>query len=390
MMRRRHLLHLIDTMNPAAGGPSEAVRALFAYAPAAYTGEVVSLDEPGAVFLKGYPFPIHALGSGRTRLSYSPRLGQWLAENRHRFDGILVNGLWRYVSFAAWRASLHGTPYIVFIHGMLDPYFKRRYPLKHLQKWVYWLLSEYWVLRAARRVLFTTEEECRLARSSFWLHRWTALVLPLGAGRPHAAEVLLTAAFQAHSPALRGQRFLLFLGRIHPKKGCDLLLASFLRLAATDPDLHLVLAGPDDHNWASELQQPILAAGLEDRVHWTGMLTGDVKWGAFYASEAFILPSHQENFGIAVAEALACGRPVLLTDRINIAPEIARDGAGLMEPDTPGGIDRLLSRWIATQPEARRSMGKRALETFNLRYDMEQNAPRILALFDHLSPEREP
>jgi glycosyltransferase involved in cell wall biosynthesis len=72
------------------------------------------------------------------------------------------------------------------------------------------------------------------------------------------------------------------------------------------------------------------------------MLKGDVKWGAFYASEAFALPSHQENFGIAVAEALACGKPALLADKVNIAPQIAADGAGLMQPDTQEGTDELL------------------------------------------------
>ncbi len=80
------------------------------------------------------------------------------------------------------------------------------------------------------------------------------------------------------------------------------------------------------------------------------MVTGDAKWGAFFASEAFILPSHQENFGIAVAEALACGKPVLLADKVNIAEDIAEDGAGLMEMDTADGTLQLLERWIAMSP----------------------------------------
>ena len=88
------------------------------------------------------------------------------------------------------------------------------------------------------------------------------------------------------------------------------------------------MAGPDQQNWSSELQGMAQEAGLSDRVHWPGMLTGYAKWGAFYASEAFVLPSHQENFGIAVAEALGCGRGVLLSDKVNIAAQIVADGAG--------------------------------------------------------------
>ena len=143
---------------------------------------------------------------------------------------------------------------------------------------------------------------------------------------------------------------MLFLGRIHRKKGCDLLIDSFIKLASLDPGLHLVMAGPDQQNWSADLQAQVAAAGLTPRVHWPGMLHGDVKWGALCAAECFILPSHQENFGIAVAEALACSRPVLLADKVNIAPEIAADGAGLMQPDTPEGTDTLLRTWIDMSP----------------------------------------
>ncbi len=134
----------------------------------------------------------------------------------------------------------------------------------------------------------------------------------------------------------------LFLGRIHRKKGCDMLIDAFAKVAADDPDLYLVMAGPDQQQWSAKLKQTAANLGIKNRVFWPGMVTGDAKWGAFYGSEAFILPSHQENFGIAVAEALACGKPVLLADKVNIAEEIAEDGAGLMELDTPDGTLQLL------------------------------------------------
>ncbi|ADW68401.1 glycosyltransferase [Granulicella tundricola] len=378
----KRILHVIETLDPAAGGPTESVRALITFGPANYIGEAVTLDEPDAPFLKTYPFPVHALGKGKTSLGYSRKLDQWLAANRDRFDGVVVNGLWRYISFAAWRAVRGRKPYVVFPHGMLDPYFKRRYPLKHLKKWVYWLLSEYWVLKGAYRVLFTTTEESQLAEESFWLHDWNGFIVPLGASRPPADGALLKDAFYTQFPELRGKRFVLFLGRIHRKKGCDMLIESFVRLAATDPELHLVMAGPDQQGWSAELQATVAAAGLSDRVHWPGMLKGEVKWGSLFASEVFILPSHQENFGIAVAEAMACGRAVLLADKVNIAPEIAADGAGLMETDTQAGTDRLLERWIAMSLPERAEMERKALDCFSRRYDMHTNAVTIITLFD--------
>ena len=77
------------------------------------------------------------------------------------------------------------------------------------------------------------------------------------------------------------------------------------------------------------------------------MLRGDPKWGALYGAEAFILPSHQENFGIAVADALSCGAIPLISDKVNIASDVAADGAAIVEPDTLDGTHRLLERFLA-------------------------------------------
>ncbi len=360
------------------------------YRPPGYEAEVVTLDNPDAPFLNDFPFPIHAMG-GKHKHWYSPRLIPWLIANRDRFDGVLVHGLWEFTGLAALLA-IHGhRPYMVFTHGMLDPYFKRRYPFKHIKKWFYWASVQYWVLRAADRVLFTTKIERDLATKSFWLWHWDPMVVSYGAD-PQLPELeKLLPAFYLRCPELRsnkdGQRFLLFLGRIDPKKGCDLLLEAFAAVAGRHPNLHLVMAGPDKSHWREKLQATADQAGIGDRVHWPGMLLDDAKWGAFAACEAFILPSHQENFGIAVAEALACGRPVLISDQVNIAPEIADDGAGLVEPDTLEGTIRLLERWLALDEEQREAMQEQALLTFAKRYDMRRNSALILRTFERLREE---
>lgn len=376
------ILHIIGTLDPAAGGPSESVRVLLSFGPIGYTGEVVTLDSPSATFYADIKYPIHALGPTGSTYGYNRKLYRWLVENRDRFDGVVVNGLWQYCGLAAWLALRGKKPYVVFSHGMLDPYFKKSFPLKHAKKWVYWTLAEYWVLRGAYRVLFTTKEESRLAEQSFWLHRWNGTVVPYGANRPPKDGDTLREAFYAEQPAMRGKRFMLFLGRIHRKKGCDMLIESFTKLASLDLDLHLMMAGPDQQGWSAGLKQMVAKAGLNGRVHWPGMINGDAKWGAFFASEVFILPSHQENFGIAVAEAMACKRAVLLGDKVNIAPEIAEDHAGLMEPDTQVGTDNLVRKWMQMTTGEREAMGEQAYITFNNRYDMKKNAVTIIRMFE--------
>jgi glycosyltransferase involved in cell wall biosynthesis len=136
----------------------------------------------------------------------------------------------------------------------------------------------------------------------------------------------------------------------------------------------LVLAGPAEDLYAHRLQRLDAQLGMTDSLHWPGMLQGDQKWGAFQAADAFVLASHQENFGIAVAEALSCSTPVLLTHPVNIAADIAAAGAGLVEPDTVAGITILLRRWLALDPAARAAMSTEARRCFLERYEISNAA----------------
>lgn len=342
--------------------------------------EIAALDDPGAPWANEMPCPLHLLGP--TRLGayrYAPRLLPWLMANLSRFDAVIVDGLWQYHGLACRRAArATGTPYFVFTHGMLDPWFRHRYPLKHFKKWLYWPWADYRLLRDADAVLFTTEEERLASRKSFWLYRARERVVSFGTpGPPQGNPDLEREAFLARFPQLRNRRFLLFLGRIHPKKGCDLLLEAFARIADRDPELLLVFAGPDPHG-----QRDALHARVRDldtsRVIWTGMLTGPSKWGAFRTTEAFVLPSHQENFGVAVVEALACRTPVLISNKVNIWREIEAGGAGLVSDDTLAGTILLLQRWIELDPADRAVLAERAENVFRSRFHVDQAVQRLL------------
>ena len=382
-----HILHIIESLDPALGGPAEGVRLLLSITSEQWTGEVVTVDDPASSFLRGLPFPVHALGPARGTLSITCKLYPWLWSNRHRFNGFLVNGLWQ-CGLATMLAAGRTTPYMVFPHGMLDPYFKRRHAIKHLKKALYWYPVEFWVLRNAARVLFITETERVLAEKTFALWKWKAAIVPYSVHPPDLPEAEYSAAFRAAVPDLDGRRFLLFLGRIHPKKGCDLLVKAFCETAQADPELHLLMAGPSEA-WAQGLQAMAAAAGLADRVHWPGMLRGPSKWGAFLASEAFILPSHQENFGIAVAEALACSRPVLLSDQVNIASIIGDAGCSLIEPDTLEGTRNLLRRWTSLTPQERDHMSAAAGRCFHTRFDLHSSVEHLIALFKSAQRNRD-
>ncbi len=341
--------------------------------------EVVTLDDPRADFVGEYSLKVHALGPSRGSYGYNPSLVPWLRANARRYDAVVVNGLWQYHSFATWRA-LHGTevPYFVFTHGMLDPWFKRTYPLKHVKKWLYWPWADYRVLRDARAVLFTSEEERLQAGRSFWLYRAAERVVAYGTTPPPTNAAELRGKFLDTHPQLKGRRNFLFLSRIHEKKGCDLLIRAFAAVAAAEPDWHLIVAGPDQSGWAGQLKELAHSLGLEGRVSWPGMLRNDDKWGAFYSAEAFLLPSHQENFGIAVAEALGCGIPVLISDKVNIWREVQSSGAGLVAPDSLAGTTDLLSRWRSMSAAEHLTMGARARELFHNTFTVDSMARSLL------------
>ena len=379
------ILHAIPSVDARSGGPIEGVKQMGAILVGmGHQVEVASLDAPDDPWVQEFPLPLHALGP--TRLGgfrYSKRWTPWMRDNAHRFDAVIVDGLWQYHGLGTWRALRGtGTPYHVFTHGMLDPWFKRQYPLKHLKKWLYWPWAEYRVLRDAASVLFTCEEERRQARESFWLYRCRETVVPFGTRLPPQDGESLRHRFLNAHPELRGKRLILFLGRIHEKKGCDLLVSAFCRLAPAHPDLHLVMVGPDDAGAVPGFLAQARQSGLAQQVSWLGMLSGDDKWGAFHACDAFSLPSHQENFGIAVAEAMGCAKPVLISNKVNIWREIEAGGGGLVGDDTLEGTLKTLERWLALTPEQSAEMGRQAHATFIHRFTVEAMAEGMLNLVE--------
>ncbi|RRA49642.1 glycosyltransferase [Acidipila sp. EB88] len=378
------LLHVIHDLSPAAGGPQENLLQLSkGYREVGVELEVLSLDTAGSPYLGRYPFPVHAVGAVKSTFGYSAAARRWLQQNAKNYDAVIIDGLWQYPGIAARKAARSaGVPYLVFPHGMLDPWFRKRYPLKHLKKLIFWRLFQYPVLRDAACVIFTTEAERELAPQSFSPHTWKSAVVSLGTSRPEGEPGAQREAFLTASPALRGRRFLLFLSRIHEKKGCDLLVKAFCSIAAQHPGLDLVVAGPDPDGLRPGLEAVAKERGFADRIHWPGMLQGDLKWGAFHAAEVFILPSHQENFGIAIAEAIACRLPVLISNKINIWDYVTEDGTGFVEEDTEAGTVRLMERWLVLSAGERAAIIERTDASFEKRFSMRNCALGVRSLVE--------
>ena len=387
------VLHLIASVDPAGGGPVEGIlRLAQSDTELGVTREIASLDPADSPWLAAMPLPVHALGGPPAdprqtwlslrplrRYRWSPRYVRWLDANCHRYDALVVEGLWNFTTagFAASRA-LRQMPYVAYTHGMLDPWFRRTYPAKHLAKQLVWLLSDGRVLGRAGRVLFTSELERSAARDAFWPYRMRSEVVAYGTSPPPPPTSAQAAAFRAAVPALGNNRYLLYLGRLHEKKGADLLIDAYASLGGCG--VHLVIAGAGRPDYAAALRTQAEALGIADRVHFPGALFGDAKWGAFRGAEAFALFSHQENLGIAVVEAMACGIPVLISDKVNIWREVSVAGSGLVASDSQTGARGALEHFLALGASERLRMGEAGRRVFDARFRADRAARHLDAI----------
>lgn len=382
------VLRVIASMDPVNGGPCQGIRnSIPALEIFGVDSEVLCFDAPDSPFLEKDKFQIHLIGPAVGPYAYCSKLRPWLKRNLLRFDVVIIHGLWLYNSFGTYkvwqflkRTNSKIPRLYIMPHGMLDPYFQRSpgRKIKAIRNWLFWKFLEGKVVNGVDGVLFTCEEELLLARKTFHpYHPRTEINIGYGIQLPPKNSLSNRRKFYQKCPEVKNKTFWLFLSRIHPKKGVDNLIRAYVRLKEEMLEIpDLVIAGPGlETGYGKRLKE--LAKG--NHVHFPGMVEGEAKWGAFYSCEAMILPSHQENFGIAVVEAMACGKPVLITNRVNIWREIQNANAGLVCGDTEEGIMNMLIYWSKETDNRKKEMGKNALEVFQRKFVVDQAAKKMLA-----------
>lgn len=383
------ILRVISSMNPTHGGPSQGIRnSIPKLAEIGVLNEVVSLDDPTMEFVRNQPFVIHPVGQESGPWKYNRNLIPWLESNIHKYDIVIVHGLWLFHSYAVTKVirqlkseqSNYQIPKVYIMpHGMLDPYFQKSKgrKLKALRNWIYWNLVEHRVIKEADGILFTCEEELHLAKLSFRNYQ-PKKELNIGYGITPAPELLVedVELFRDKFGLKEGDHFMLFLSRIHEKKGVDLLVLAFLKLKEEGFNLpKLVIAGPGlDSNYGKSI---VASCKLEQDIIFPGMLKGNFKWAAFLSCDAFILPSHQENFGISIVEAMACGKPVLISNKVNIWREIASGKGGLIADDTEVGVYSMIKQWVEMSAVEKLNMADSAFQLFSNQFTIEEAANKM-------------
>jgi len=295
-----------------------------------------------------------------------------------RSDLVHIHGLWNLPALiAAKTARAAGIPYIVTPHGMLDRWSLRK---SRLKKTVYGFLFERKNLSAAASIHFLNSEERDEAKDYGIPFR--SFVLANGVVAENYARLPDRVNFFQNHMGLENKVLALFLGRLHPKKGFDVLLPAMEQAILKVPDLHLLIAGPDEGQYKTESLRMVDQFRLREHITFLGMVQGEAKKEVLSAADFFVLPSHQEGDSIAVKEAMASGLPVAITPACHF-PEVLRLNAGLVTRPDVYEWSRVLIQ-LAENKSSRRKMGVNAVKLINDHYTWQRITRDLKLIYEDL------
>lgn len=373
------ILQIIPSINPVLGGVSQAVLNMAEGLKDACNNTILTLDNPNEEYVKKQTHNIIALGKGKTAWSYHPNINPWLIKHIHEFDAVIVHGLWQYQSYAVYK-SIIKTKFkgklFVMPHGMLSAYFEnfKRRGFKVIRNKVIWYLSDRKIINSCHSVLYTCEQEMLLAKSVFKSYNPKSCTV-VSLGVPHKKSKAVKNSL-LQQLLLTEKSTVLFLGRLHPIKGIHHLVSAFKRFNNSKyrSNIQLIIAGPVNSNYGEALVESISSS---ENIHYVGMLNNDDKWFALNNCNVLAAPSHYESFGVSIVEALACKKPVLISDQVNIWKEIEAGGGGIIAPDTTDGTYRALEKWLEMTDEAKHEMALNAKEVYLKNFTIDIAAKKL-------------
>ena len=371
------VLHVIRDLSRATGGPVNALKGLAeAQATLGHDVSILATDA-GQDNVVPANANVHLVPNCGNGWFWSPEIKRKLNELVQGCDIVHAHMVWDYPIWeAARQARLHGKPFILRPCGNLEVWSLSQ---KRLKKLLYLRVLGS-VVRSASAIHYTSEGE--RADSAAVTGDRKSLVIPLGI-LPEIANRADPGALARRFAELEGKQIVLFLGRLHPKKQPELVIDAFASIAEGYPRRHLILAGPADEAYSAALCERVEQLGIARRVTFTGLLGSDAVRDVFAAAAVFVLPSQQENFGISVVEAMASACPVVISDRIGIAPEILAAEAGIVCPMNPLSIADALRR-VLDDDTFGRQMGDNGRNLALARYTWPRVAANVLENYSRI------
>lgn len=381
------ILHVIPSLSPLSGGPAHAIRGmcrglLDAGEEVTIAATTARLQNPVALnrilVENGVPtiyFPCEL----PPHFSLSLGLRRWLKRNIPKFDVVHVHSVFTYPSTAACRiAERSHVPYIVRPLGVLSHYSMARH---QVLKQLYLTAFERHNLEHAGALHFTSPSEAKEARDLGL--RAPAVVLPLGVAEPTAVTQEEIQAFRARHK-LESDFCFLYLGRLDPKKGLELLFESLAAARNELPKWRLLVAGSGNASYAASLREAASRTGIAEETIFLGTVSGNEKAIVFAAADAFVLASQHENFAVAAAEAMRSGLPLIVSEHVGIAPYVSQRQAGIVCDFSVLSVAEALVK-MAADPELRREMGRRGRQLACEVFDWKKIADELVQLYRDLA-----
>jgi len=313
--------------------------------------------------------------------SYSPLFADALEKNIRRFDIVHIHSVYRYTTLIGCAACRkYNKPYILNPFGALDPAMIR---LKsRFKKLAYIKLFEKRNITNAAAIHVASDKEKEDIASLGFTNRVEIIPPALDLEdypKLEDARMLLGSKF----PALKGKKVILFMGRIHPKKGLDILAGAFKYICDKRPDAHLLIAGSGDVEYENKVKLLFKKKGLEGRIIFAGMLLGREKLSALHGSDVFTLPSYGENFGIAALESMACALPVVITNYVALAPEVKRYSAGFVTGCNPGEVAMAILKLLDDEA-LRKTMGTNGRGLAEEKFTNDKAANSVIKIYEDI------
>jgi len=376
------ILHVVISLAPEWGGPTKMVHELTEAL--VEKGVEISLFAPmrrgGEAEItcpKGVNMQLFEEGFGaRWWPGYSPGLARKVMQEMGKFDLVHIHELWSHPHLAASQAARKsGKPYVVTVHGGLEPWAINH---KAFKKKIYWALFQRRILQRATALHAITDEEVKHIRACGIDNE--ILMIPNGINPQEFCSLPVRREMERLYPQFVGKQVVLFLGRLHPIKGLDILARAFGKVAKMREDLCLLIVGPDSEGYKTEVVKILVSEGALDKVVFAGMLIGQEKLAVFGGADIFVLSSYSEGFSIAILEAMACGLPVIITRQCHF-PEVAEAGAGLVIEPEVGQLAVAIER-LLNEPELRQEMGRNGQRLVNDKFTWEKIANQMLVLYE--------
>ena len=368
---KKKILRIINSLNPKYGGPAVAIiDSSVELINNGHKVDILTNDPENSNFHKIKKIKVINLGSGIGNYSFNYKLFLWLLKNKNKYDNFIIHGIWEFHTLIA--RILLKKKYFVFIHGQLDPFFEKQF-FKKIKKKIYWFLFEKKNLIFSKSLLLTSKIEKKLIKNTYVnTDGIKKKVVDYGILEPKLNLKKSERLFYTKFKKLKNVNYFIYLGRFHKKKGCEIILGVLAKLKKNKIKIKVLIAGPNNE-YKKKLIEDAYKLRIDDMIVWSDTLIHDLKWIALKKSEAMILPSHGENFGVSLVETMSLSKPVITTTKVNIYDKIISTKAGIITSNNLNSFYKGVIKFLRFSKKQKKRLSKNSYLCFSKYFNLENN-----------------